>query len=77
MLTFTLSMCVSCFVGDKITFFKGKDGDGSVFFFFFNILPWQNKMWETLCRFLEIFGSWSVKSRSLGCLLWETSCGIL
>lgn len=54
-LIFTLSLCVSCFVGDKITFFKGNDGNGSVLFFFLNLLSWQNKMWETLCQFLEVF----------------------
>ena len=67
----SLSLCVSCFVGDKITFCKRKRWYGSVLFLKKNILSWQNKMWETLCRFLEIFGSWSVKSRSLCRLLRE------
>lgn len=42
----------------------------AVFFFFFkHSSSWQNKVLETLCQFLEICWSRSVKSRSLGCLL--------
>lgn len=56
MLTFTLSMCVSCFVGDKITFFKGKDGDGSVFFFFLTFFLGKikcGKLFVDSLKFLE------------------------